>query len=98
MSTLNYQPIGDRVIVEPDSAEQKTKSGIYLPDAAQEKPQSGCVLAVGQGRISDEGKAIPMSIKAGDNVIYSKYGGTELKINDKDYLIIRESDILAVKK
>ena len=97
MNALKYKPLGDRVIVEPQSAEQVTKSGIVLPDTAQEKPQSGKVLATGAGRITDEGKTVPMNVKIGDVVIYAKYGGTELKIEGKEYLIVRESDILAVQ-
>ncbi|MGE4170634.1 MAG: co-chaperone GroES [Candidatus Margulisiibacteriota bacterium] len=97
MSKLNLKPLGDRVIIAPESAEQKTKSGIVLPDSAQEKPQSGTVLAVGPGKTSDEGKVIPLHVKAGDVVIYAKYGGTEIKIDGNEYLIVRESDILAVK-
>jgi chaperonin GroES len=97
MKATNYKPLGDRVIVEPQSAEQTTKSGIVLPDTAQEKPQSGKVLTVGPGRTTDEGKTVPMTVKAGDVVIYSKYGGTELKLDGSDYLIIKENDILAVQ-
>ena len=96
--SLNYEPLGDRVIVEPLAPEQTTKSGIVLPDTAKEKPQSGKVLKVGPGKISDEGKSLPMTVKAGDVVIYAKYGGTELKVDGTDYLIIRESDILAIQK
>ncbi len=98
MSTLNYRPLGDRVIVEPQSAEQTTKSGIVHPDTAQEKPQSGVVVAVGPGRVTDDGKQVPVNVKAGDVVIYGKYGGTELKVEGTSYLIVRESDILAVKQ
>ena len=97
MSKPNYKPLADRVIVKPESAEQTTKSGIVLPDTAQEKPQSGTVVAAGSGRVSDDGKAIPMTVKEGDTVIYSKYGGTEIKVDSVEYLIIKESDILAVK-
>jgi chaperonin GroES len=97
MSNLNYKPLGDRVIVAPESAEQTTKSGIVLPDTAKEKPQSGTVLEVGTGKVTDEGKTIPMYVKKGDVVIYAKYGGTELKVEGNEYLIIRESDILAIK-
>lgn len=96
--SLKYKPLGDRVIVEPQTAEQVTKSGIVLPDTAQEKPQTGKVLAVGPGRVTDEGKAVPMHVKTGDVVIYAKYGGTELKMDSKEYLIVRESDILAVQQ
>jgi chaperonin GroES len=93
----NLKPIGDRVIVEPETAEQTTKSGIVLPDTAQEKPQSGVVIAVGSGRTSDEGKTLPMTVKEGDTVIYAKYGGTEIKIEGNEFLIIKENDILAIK-
>ena len=97
MGKTNLKPLADRVIIEPESAEQVTKSGIVLPDSAQEKPQSGKVLAVGTGRITDDGKTIPLSVKEGDVVIYSKYGGTEVKLEGTEYLIVKESDILAVK-
>ncbi len=97
MSQTKYKPMADRVIVEPESAEQTTQSGIVLPDTAQEKPQSGKVLAVGPGRVSDDGKTIPMSVKEGDVVIYAKYGGTEIKVNGNEYLIVKESDILAIE-
>ncbi|NBV43296.1 co-chaperone GroES, partial [bacterium] len=80
------------------SAEQVTRSGIVLPDSAQEKPQSGVVLAVGPGRVAEDGKNIPVNVKEGDVVIYAKYGGTELKVEGNEYLIVRESDILAVKR
>jgi len=93
----NLQPLGDRVIIEPETAEQTTKSGIVLPDTAQEKPQSGRVIAVGAGRTSDEGKTIPMTVKEGDVVIYAKYGGTEIKVEGSEFLIIKENDILAIK-
>ena len=98
MSTTKYKPLADRIVVEPEVAEQTTKSGIVIPDSAQEKPQSGKVLRVGTGRITDEGKTIPLSVKEGDIVIYSKYGGTELKDNGNELLIIKESDVLAIKE
>lgn len=91
------KPLGDRVIIVPESAEQVTQSGIVLPDTAQEKPQSGKVLYVGPGRVTDDGKTIPLNVKEGDTVIYAKYGGTEIKLEGKEYLIVRESDILAIK-
>jgi len=91
------KPLGDRVLLEAEQAEQTTISGIVLPDTAQEKPQSGKIIAVGEGRTTEDGKKISLTVKEGDVVIYSKYGGTEIKINDTDYLIIKESDILAIK-
>ena len=91
------QPLADRVLVKPIEKEEKTKSGIYIPDTAKEKPQEGKVLAVGPGKVSDDGKLIPMNLKVGDTVIYSKYGGTEIKVDDDELIILRESDILAKK-
>jgi len=91
------QPLADRVLVKPIEKEEKTKSGIYIPDTAKEKPQEGNVLAVGPGKMSDDGKLIPMNLKVGDTVIYSKYGGTEIKVDDDELIILRESDILAKK-
>jgi len=91
------QPLADRVLVKPIEKEEKTKSGIYLPDTAKEKPQEGEVMAVGPGKVTDDGKRIPMELKVGDRVIYAKYGGTEIKIDDEELMILRESDILAKK-
>ncbi len=91
MADLNLRPLADRVLVEPSAAETKTASGIIIPDTAQEKPQQGKVVAVGNGK-KDE----PMTVKAGDTVLYGKYGGTEIKHDGKEYLIMRESDIFAV--
>jgi len=91
------QPLADRVLVKPIEKEEKTKSGIYLPDTAKEKPQEGKVLAVGPGKLSEDGKRIAMDLKVGDTVIYAKYGGTEIKIDDDELIILRESDILAKK-
>ena len=91
------QPLADRVLVKPTEKEEKTKSGIYLPDTAKEKPQEGEVLAVGPGKMSDDGKRIPLDIKVGDVVLYAKYGGTEIKVDDEELMILRESDILAKK-
>lgn len=98
MSKPNYQPLGDRVIIEPESSEQTTKSGIVIPDTAKEKPQSGKVISVGTGRVTEDGKVVPVNVKEGDVVIYAKYGGTEIKVDGKEFLIIRENDILAIKK
>ncbi|MGD0781005.1 MAG: co-chaperone GroES [Dehalococcoidales bacterium] len=91
------QPLADRVLVKPIEKEEKTKSGIYLPDTAKEKPQEGEIIAVGPGKLNDEGTRIPMDLKVGDKVIYAKYGGTEIKIDDVEMMILRESDILAKK-
>ena len=92
---IKLQPLGDRVVVQPSSEEDVTKGGIILPDTAKEKPQRGVVIAVGPGRLDDEGKRIPMEVKKGDKVIYSKYAGSEIKQDDEEVLILRESDILA---
>ena len=91
----SFQPLGDRVVIKPLDEEEVTKSGLVLPDTAREKPQEGEVVAVGPGRVSDDGTRIKMEIKKGDKVVYSKYAGTEYKEDDEDYLIVRESDILA---
>ena len=90
------QPIGDRVLVEPLEAEEKTSGGIIIPDSAQEKQQRGKVIAVGEGRTTDEGKIIPLKVKAGDQILYGGWGGKELKHGGSDYLIIKEEDILAI--
>jgi chaperonin GroES len=91
------QPLGDRLVVKPMQKEEITKGGIYLPDTAKEKPQEGEVVAIGPGRMTDDGKRIPIELKAGDKVIYSKYGGSEIKVDDIEMIILRESDILAKK-
>ncbi len=88
---LKVQPIADRVLVEPSAAEEKTAGGLYIPDTAKEKPQRGTIVAVGAGK-KDE----PMTVKAGDTVLYGKYAGTEVSIEGKDYLIMRESDLFAI--
>jgi chaperonin GroES len=94
---LKLQPLADRLVVKPTQKEEMTKGGIYLPDTAKEKPQEGEVVAVGPGRMTEDGKRITMDIKVGDKVIYSKYGGSEIKIDDVEMIILRESDILAKK-
>jgi chaperonin GroES len=90
------KPIGDRIVVRPKSAEEMTKSGIILPDTAKERPQEGEVMAVGTGRIMDDGTVVALSVKVGDTVLFSKYGGTEIKIGGEEYIILREDDVLAV--
>jgi chaperonin GroES len=92
---VNIKPLADRVIVKPIEKEEVTKGGIVLPDTAKEKPQEGEIIAVGPGRMGEDGKRIPLDVKVGDRVVYAKYAGTELKYEDEDYLVLRESDILA---
>jgi chaperonin GroES len=92
----NIRPLEDRVLVRPQDSEETTVSGIVIPDTAKEKPQEGTVLAVGPGRYGDEGDLIPMTIKEGDKVIYSKYGGTEIKVDGEDLLILSSRDVLAI--
>ena len=94
---VKLQPMGDRLVVKPIQSEEKTKSGIYLPDTAKEKPQEGEIIAVGPGRMTDEGKRIAPDVEVGDIVIYTKYGGSEIKIDGEEFIIMRESDILAKK-
>ncbi|HMQ79954.1 MAG TPA: co-chaperone GroES [Ignavibacteria bacterium] len=93
---MNLKPLGDRVIVKPKAPEEVTKGGIILPDTAQEKPMEGEVVAIGNGKSDDNGKRIAMDLKVGDKVLYGKYSGTEVKVNDEEYLIMRESDVYAV--
>jgi chaperonin GroES len=92
---LKIEPLGDRVVIKPMKEEEKTKGGIFLPDTAKEKPQRGTVEAVGQGKVDDKGNRILMELKKGDKVIYQKYTGTEIKENEEDYLIMRETDVIA---
>ena len=92
---MNLKPLGDRVVVKASEAEEQTKSGLYIPDTAKEKPQKGTIIAAGEGRYED-GKRIPLDVKEGDVVIYSKYGGTEIKVEGEEYLILRADDIYAV--
>ena len=92
---VKFVPLSDRVVVMPLEREETTKGGIYLPDTAREKPQIGEVVAVGPGRVSDDGTLIPMELAVGDRVIYSKYAGTEYKDGDDEHLILRETDVLA---
>lgn len=96
MADVKIKPLGDRVLVEPKEAEEKTASGLYLPDTAKEKPVEGTIVAVGSGRKSDKGEVSPLEVKVGDKVLYGKYAGTEIKVDGKDYLIMRESDIYAI--
>ena len=90
-----FTPLGDRVLVKPAEREEQTKSGIFLPDTAQEKPQEGTIIEVGPGRVTDDGTRVPMDLKKGDLVLYAKYGGTEIKEDGEEYLLLTERDILA---
>ncbi len=92
------RPLGDRIVVKPTPKEEMTKSGIVLPDTAKEKPQEGSVIAVGKGRLTDDGKRLDLEVKEGDRVIYAKYAGTEFKLDGDDVLILSEKDILAIVK
>ena len=92
---VKVQPLADRVVIKPIEREEVTKGGIYIPDTAKEKPQEGKVIAVGPGRLSEDGKRIVMAVKVGDVVIYARYAGTEIKIDAEEYVILRENDILA---
>jgi chaperonin GroES len=91
MSKVNIKPLADRVLVQPEAAEEKTASGIIIPDTAKEKPMRGTVVAVGNGKVDE-----PLTVSVGDTVLYGKYAGTELTVNDTDYLIMRETDIFAI--
>lgn len=91
------KPLGDRVVLKQAPSEEKTKSGIVLPDSAKEKPSEGTIVAVGSGRVLDNGQKVALEVKVGDKVIYSKYGGTEVKVEGEEYVILQERDILAIK-
>jgi chaperonin GroES len=94
---FRVRPLADRAVIKPQEREERTKGGIYLPDtASKERPQEGTVMAVGEGRLDDNGKRIPVAVKPGDRVLFAKYAGTEIKLDDEDYLILAEKDILAV--
>lgn len=92
----NLKPLGDRVLIKPTPREELTRSGIVLPDTAKEKPQEGQVVAVGPGRRLDSGEMVPLDVKVGDKVLYAKYAGTEVKLDDEEHLILRESDLLGI--
>ncbi|MBX7041924.1 MAG: co-chaperone GroES [Ignavibacteria bacterium] len=93
---MKVRPLSDRIIVRPAEAEEKTASGLIIPDTAKEKPMKGEVVAVGKGKVSDDGKEIKLELKVGDKVLYGKYSGTEVTIDGEEYLIMRESDVYAV--
>lgn len=93
---MNIKPLQDRVIVKRIEEEEKTKGGIIIPDSAKEKPQEGIVMAVGPGKVTDDGKKISLEVKKGDRILFGKYAGTEIKIDDEEHLIMREDDILGI--
>lgn len=93
---LHLRPLGDRVIIKPLPSEEKTRGGVILPDTAKEKPQQGEVVAVGTGRVLENGTKVPMEIKVGEKVLYGKYSGTEVKLEGEDYLIVKESEVLGI--
>ena len=93
---MKVRPLGDRVLVKPLEVEEKKKGGIIIPDTAKEKPQEGKIIAVGKGKITEQGKTLPLDVKVGDRILFGKYSGNEIKIDDEDYLIVREEDILGI--
>ena len=98
LTKVKVQPLGDRVLVKPIEQKETKKGNIIIPDTAKEKPQEGKIVAVGKGKMSDEGKLIPMDVKEGDRVLYGKYSGTEIKIDDEDHIIMHQDDILGILK
>ena len=98
MADVTFKPLGNRIVVEPmEEDAQMSAGGIYIPDTAKEKPQEGKVVAVGPGKLTDDGKRVPMELAVGDTVVYSKYGGTEFRDGDIEYLVLREDDVLLKK-
>ncbi|MGH7476152.1 MAG: co-chaperone GroES [Longimicrobiales bacterium] len=96
VAATKIRPLADRVVVKALEETEQMRGGLYIPDTAKEKPQQGEIIAVGDGKLTDEGKRIPLDVKAGDRVLYGKYSGTEVTVGDEQYLILRESDVLAV--
>ena len=96
LTKVKIRPLGDRVLVKPMDKEKQERGGLIIPDTAKEKPQEGEILSAGKGKTSDDGKLIPMDVKAGDKVLYGKYSGTEVKIDGEDYLIMHQDDILGI--
>ena len=96
MANIKGKVVAGKILVKPAAAEEKTAGGIYIPDSAKEKPQKGEVIATGKGRITEDGKTLPLEVKSGDKVLFGKYSGTELKLNGEEYLMMREEDILGI--
>jgi len=95
---MKVQPLGDRILVEVLEAKEKTKGGIVLPDTAKEKPQEAKVVAVGKGRMAEDGKIVPLEVKVGDKILFGKYSGTEINVDENEYMILKEEDVLAIVK
>jgi chaperonin GroES len=93
---MKLRPLGDRILVKPEEKKEEKKGGIIIPDTAKEKPQEGKIVAVGKGKLTDDGKLIPMDVKAGDNILFGKYSGTEVKINDEELLIMHQDDVMGI--
>ncbi len=93
---MNIKPLGERIVIKVLESEEKTKSGIVLPDTAKEKPQQGEVVAIGSGKTLDNGQKVPLEVKVGDRVLFAKYAGTEVKIDGEEYMVLKESDVLAI--
>jgi chaperonin GroES len=98
LTKVKIQPLGDRVLVKPVEQKETKRSGIIIPDTAKEKPQEGEVVACGKGKVTEEGKTLPMDVKAGDRILYGKYSGSEVKLDDQEYLIMHQDDILGILK
>ena len=98
LTGVKIQPLGDRVLVKPIEAKEVKKGGIIIPDTAKEKPQEGKVVACGKGKVAEDGKLMPMELKAGDRILYGKYSGTEIKIDDEEHLIMHQDDVLGILK
>ena len=98
LSKVNIQPLGDRVLVKPAEAKESKRGGIIIPDSAKEKPQEGIIAACGKGRTTPEGKLIPLDVKVGDKILYGKYSGSEIKLNDEEYMMMSQDDILGILK
>lgn len=96
MASVSLKPLGDRILVQPIEAEERTASGIVLPDTAKEKPQQGKVIAVGPGRFKENGERLPMTVQEGQTVLFARYAGTEIKLNGNEYLIMSENEVLAI--
>ena len=93
---MKLRPLGDCILVKPEEKKEEKKGGIIIPDTAKEKPQEGKIVAVGKGKLTDDGKLIPMDVKAGDNILFGKYSGTEVKINDEELLIMHQDDVMGI--